>query len=124
MSWRTKGRGRSARHFQPRPRRTLYGPAKDQALASDVHASSAVDARDSADQLMLDFRSAKTAAQKEKVWRATQEESSRLYVDGHNHNNSAASRKRLLEEHAVFRDQAKAMHDDLVKEGAFGEGGR
>ncbi|MDG6970146.1 MAG: hypothetical protein JRN54_03450 [Nitrososphaerota archaeon] len=124
MSWRTKGRGSSARRFQSRPKRSLYGPAKDENLAADVHASSGADARRSADQLEMDFRSAKTEARREEVWRATLQESNRLFVAGHNRNNGSAARKRLLEEHETFKAKADGMHEELVKEGAFKGGER
>lgn len=116
--WRTKGKGKKARHI-PVGGGTAFGPAENQSLAAEVRAGSVEDSRTSADDLERDFREAKTPAHKKEVWHATELEANRLDIDAHNMNNGPAERASLAERSRIFRAKADEMHAQLARGGYF-----
>jgi ribosome-associated translation inhibitor RaiA len=115
LSYRTRTHGSYRQRGKVFPAdQTAFGAARNEQLATEVHAESVEDSRDSVDQLERDFRSA-GPAKKEEIRKATQLEANRLDIEAHNGRNSVEARESLMKRSRVFDSTAKRMDRDLRK---------
>ncbi len=71
------------------------------------------EAEESVKELGRKFNESKARVEKEKIWRATQEEANRAGVSATDMRNGEAARMRQREVETIFRSEAARMHREL-----------
>lgn len=112
LSWRTNKRTKN-RFRSGGSSRTIFGEARDQAIAQEVHATSVADAERSVASLEADFSRSETRAKRERIWRSTLDEANRLEIGAHRMDYYPEVRRNMAEREGVFRRAASRMHGEL-----------